>query len=491
MRIAALLLLITAACSQWPIHERDLTGTYVMNRGRAADTLMVQPHGRYRHVYAMPGQPVTVDSGSWVADTFHGDAVVRFSQFWQRWQGEMDASWVRRSPLKPGEWMAHPDRKFNGRLRFVVDETLAWAYVQTSGRVPLSIVARSLQQTWMFGPFSKPAQVNPVILPNATSRFRSPMTDSVVAWEEYATFNPAAVVKDGKVFLLYRAEDASGERQIGRHTSRLGLAESGDGLHFTRRATPVLYPDTDAQRQNEWPGGVEDPRIVQTDDGVYVMTYTQWNRDVPRLAVATSRDLITWTKHGPAFAHAAGGKYLRFESKSGAILARVEGEHVIATRVNGKYWMYFGVPNVALATSDDLIDWTPLEDADGRLLKVLSPRPGYFDSWLVEGGPPALLTARGIVVIYNAGNDKTYGDSTLPARVYTGGQALFDTKNPLKLIARSDTPFIRPTESYERTGQYSDGTTFVEGLVPFQGRWFLYYGTADSRVGVAVWDPRR
>ncbi|OLD02936.1 MAG: pesticidal protein Cry15Aa [Gemmatimonadetes bacterium 13_1_40CM_3_65_8] len=347
-----------------------------------------------------------------------------------------------------------------------------------------------ITQTWTFGPFVKPAQVNPIITPNPTSHFRSPMTDSVVAWEEYATFNPAAVVKDGKVFVLYRAEDASGEQQIGRHTSRLGLAESSDGLRFTRRGAPVLYPDTDAQRQYEWPGGVEDPRIVESDDGTYVLTYTQWNRDIPRLAVATSRDLINWTKHGPAFAGVAGGKYLRAESKSGAILSRVAGNHVIATRVNGRYWMYFGVPDLHIATSDNLLDWTPVEDDNGRLINVLSPRPGYFDSWLVEGGPPALLTGNGILVLYNAGNSATYGDSTLPARVYAGGQALFDARNPLKLIARSGMPFIRPTESYERTGQYSNGTTFVEGLVPFKGRWFLYYGTADSRVGVAVWDRR-
>jgi predicted GH43/DUF377 family glycosyl hydrolase len=350
----------------------------------------------------------------------------------------------------------------------------------------LLCVLAPLQESWMLGPFTKPGQVNPVITPNPASRFRSPMNDSVVAWEAYATFNPAAVVKDGKVYLLYRAEDASGERQIGGHTSRLGLAESSDGLHFTRRAAPVLYPDTDAQRQNEWPGGVEDPRIVETDDGRYVLTYTQWNRDVPRLAVATSRDLLSWVKHGPAFARAAGGKYLRTESKSGAILSRIEGERIVATRVNGKYWMYFGVPDLLIATSDDLIHWTPLEDADGRAVKVLSPRPGYFDSWLVEGGPPALLTTHGIVVLYNAGNSGTHGDSTLPARVYTGGQALFDARNPIKLIARSNAPFIKPTEAYERTGQYVEGTTFVEGLVPFRGRWYLYYGTADSRVAVAV-----
>jgi beta-1,2-mannosidase len=345
-------------------------------------------------------------------------------------------------------------------------------------------------QDWALGPFVKPAEVNPIIAPSAASTFLSPMTDSVVRWEELATFNPAAVVRDGKVYVLYRAEDASGKQDIGFHTSRIGLAESSDGLHFSRRATPVLYPDKDVQARYEWTGGVEDPRIVETEDGTYVMTYTQWNRDVPRLAVATSTDLIHWKKHGPAFASADSGKYLKMETKSGAILTRVVGNRLVATRVNGKYWMYFDVPDIFIATSDNLIDWTPLADTDGKLLKVLSPRAGYFDSWLVEAGPPAILTDRGVVLIYNAGNSGRFGEAGIPERAYTGGQALFDRTNPIKLISRSNEPFIKPTEDYERTGQYKQGTTFVEGIVPFNGRWFLYYGTADSRVGVAVWDPK-
>jgi len=149
--------------------------------------------------------------------------------------------------------------------------------------------------------------------------------------------------------------------------------------------------------------------------------------------------------------------------------------------VNGKYWMYFGVPEVRIATSDNLLDWTPLEDGDGKAIAVLSARPDHFDSWLVEAGPPALITSAGILVMYNAGS--------LPSRTYSAGQALFDARDPTRLIARSDSAFIKPTESYERTGQYTAGTTFVEGLVPFRGRWYLYYGTADSRVGVAVWTP--
>jgi predicted GH43/DUF377 family glycosyl hydrolase len=348
---------------------------------------------------------------------------------------------------------------------------------------------RAQEPQWTFGPFVKPREVNPVLTPNRAPTFLSPMNDSIVRWEEYATFNPAAVVRDGKVYLLYRAEDATGEEKIGHHTSRLGLAESRDGLRFTRRTEPVLYPDKDAQAKYEWTGGVEDPRVVESEDGTYVLTYTQWNRDIPRLAVATSKNLVRWTKHGPAFARTQDGKYRNLESKSGAIVSRVQGNRLIATKVNGKYWMYFNVPDILIATSDNLIDWTPLEDTNGKLVKVLSPRPGYFDSWLVEGGPPAIITEHGILVMYNAGNSEQYGDPSIPHRTYTAGQALYDLKNPLKLIARTSVPFIRPTEDYERTGQYVEGTTFVEGLVPFNGRWYLYYGMADSRVGVAVWNP--
>ncbi|HZE09060.1 MAG TPA: glycoside hydrolase family 130 protein [Gemmatimonadaceae bacterium] len=341
-------------------------------------------------------------------------------------------------------------------------------------------------QDWMLGPFTKPSGVNPIITPNAKSTFLSPMTDSVVRWEELATFNAGAAVRAGKVYLLYRAEDASGKSDIGFHTSRIGLAESGDGLHFVRRPAPVLYPDKDLQARYEWTGGVEDPRVVEAEDGTYVMTYTQWNRDVPHLAIATSKDLVHWDKHGPAFARADDGRYLRSETKSGSILTRRIDDRLVATKVNGKFWMYFNVPDILIATSDNLIDWTPLADSDGKALKVLSPRAGYFDSWLVEAGPPAILTERGIVLVYNAGNSGRFGQPGLPERVYTAGQALFDAHNPIKLIARSDEPFIKPTEAYEKTGQYKDGTTFVEGLVPFNGRWFLYYGMADSRVGVAV-----
>src|SRR5580698_763969 len=124
--------------------------------------------------------------------------------------------------------------------------------------VPLltaSVLSAQSAPTWEIGPFTRPANDNPVITPSPQSTFTDPVLNAPVHWEILHTFNPAAIVRNGKVYVLYRAEDDSGAMQIGEHTSRLGLAESNDGIHFTRRAEPVFYPSKDTQQSREWPGG--------------------------------------------------------------------------------------------------------------------------------------------------------------------------------------------------------------------------------------------
>jgi predicted GH43/DUF377 family glycosyl hydrolase len=353
---------------------------------------------------------------------------------------------------------------------------------------PTAAVAAPVNMLWNLGTFVKVDAANPIISPQGTT-FDDPMTKTPIAWEKDHTFNPAAVVHDGKVCVLYRAEDDSGQG-IGHHTSRLGLAESDDGIHFTRRAAPVLYPAEDGQKANEWPGGCEDPRCIETEDGVYVLTYTQWNRQIARLAVATSKDLLHWDKHGPAFAKAHDGKFAGTWSKSGAIVTRRVGDRLIATKINGKYWMLYGEGEIGAATSDNLIDWAPVLTTDGKTKTVLATRRGKFDSGLVEGGPPAVITDKGIVMLYNSKNaEGAHGDPARPAGSYSCGLALLDPKDPTRVLERGDQYFFTPEKPYELTGQYAAGTTFIEGLVHFKGRWLLYYGTADSYVAVAQTAP--
>ncbi len=339
---------------------------------------------------------------------------------------------------------------------------------------------------WEIGPFIRPTSGNPVIAPRPESTFIDPILKTPVHWEALHTFNPAAIVRDGKVYVLYRAEDDSGAMEIGGHTSRLGLAESADGISFTRRADPVFYPADDAQRSRERPGGVEDPRIVEAEDGTYVLTYTQWNRKTFSVGIATSPDLTHWTKHGTAFADAAGGKYAELKYKSAGIVTHLDKGRLIAAKTGGKYWMYWGEGAIHLATSSDLLHWTPVEDAKGTPTEVLRPRSGHFDSTFPEAGPPPVLTSAGIVVLYNGKNAIKDGDPDLGPNAYAAGEALFDASAPSRLLQQTEHPVLKPVMPYEKTGQYAAGTTFAEGLVYFHNQWFLYYGCADSLVAVAT-----
>lgn len=343
--------------------------------------------------------------------------------------------------------------------------------------------------SWAFGGFKRVEKVNPIISPDTNSRFIDPVSRKSVQWEANDTFNPGAAIKNGKVVVLYRAEDLYGTG-IGFRTSRLGYAESSDGVSFKRRPAPVLYPANDMAKKYEWPGGCEDPRVAVTAGGTYVVFYTEWNRNLPRLGAATSRDLIHWRKFGPMFRKAYGGKFFNIATKSASILTKVVNGKQVIIKINGKYWLYWGEHHVYGATSTDLVNWAPVVDNHGELKELMSPRDGYFDSDLTECGPPALMTDKGIILFYNGKNKPAAGrDPRFTANSYCAGQALFDRRDPSKSITRLDVPFLRPMAPFEKSGQYINGTVFIEGMVYFKQKWFLYYGCADSRVAVAVYDP--
>jgi beta-1,2-mannosidase len=333
--------------------------------------------------------------------------------------------------------------------------------------------------------FFKPEE-NPILRGDSSLTFMDPIKKTTVMWQSADVFNPAAIIKDNKVFLLYRCED-NPSAILGGRTSRIGLAESEDGIHFKKFPTPVLYPDNDEFMQFDYPGGCEDPRLVETEDGLYVMSYTAWNYKTPRLSIAFSKDLVHWEKKGPAFLRAYQGKFRDIASKSGSIITKFVKQKIIAAKIRGKYWMYWGEHFINLAWSDNLIDWNPLLDSKGSLKAFVRTRTGKFDSDLTECGPPAILLDKGIVLLFNGRNaTNDNADPMLPKGMYSVGQAVFDKDNPENLLDRSDSCFIKPTLPHERTGQYQSGTTFAEGLVYFKGKWFLYYGTADSFVGLAI-----
>lgn len=367
----------------------------------------------------------------------------------------------------------------------------------TVSKSPDKVEATADSTDWMLSGFKKQDDANPILTPG-TNSFTDPILKKTVLWEEKDVFNPATIVRNGKLYLLYRAED-----KIGKFagTSRVGLAESTDGINFTRRPKPVLYPDNDQNKKYEWEGGCEDPRVVEDEKGKYIMTYSAYDGDKARLFVASSTDMLTWVKHGPAFAKAYNRKYVNEWTKSGAIVSKYQEDgKIVAAKINGKYWMYWGDKFLWLATSDDLINWQPVEMKEGEKppvplkgealnmpdLKIaLATRNGKFDSDLVEPGPPAMLTNKGILLIYNGRNIPAIGDKSLAEGTYSGSQVLFDKNDPSKVLERMDSYFIKPDKAYETTGQVKQ-VCFLEGLARYKGKWFLYYGTADSKIAVTV-----
>jgi predicted GH43/DUF377 family glycosyl hydrolase len=295
--------------------------------------------------------------------------------------------------------------------------------------------------SWPFGAWQR-ASETPVL---------SPLGDG---WESAGTFNPSVVLRDGKIVMLYRAQDKAG-------TSRLGYAESVDGIHFTRRSQPVFSPEKDYEKD----GGVEDPRLVMFGD-MYYLTYTGYNKKDAQLCLATSKDLIHWERRGIILPAYKGNWNVRW-TKSGAI---------VPEKIGGKYWMYFlgtsrdNKDQMGLASSDDLLHWTEATETP-----VLPAREGTFDSRVVEPGPAPIVTPKGIFLIYNGADDKL---------VYRTGVALFDRNDPRRVISRTDLPIFAPEKEWEKVGQVPN-VVFVEGMVRKGDDYLFYYGGADTNVGVA------
>ncbi len=310
--------------------------------------------------------------------------------------------------------------------------------------------AKEQKVTQMFSTFKRLSE-GPILSP------RPGKFDSVGA------FNPSVVkLENGTFVMLYRAQDQAG-------VSRLGYATSSDGVAFKAEDLPVLQPVLPDEKN-----GVEDPRLSPSfnEKGNWNLTATAYNKDA-QLALYKSSDLRNWTRVGLVIPAKEGAWNINW-TKSGAIVPK---------KIDGKYWMYYmgdaaggGTDQTGIASSTDGIYWKDASDKP-----ILVRRPGMFDSNVVEPGPAPIITKDGILLLYNG------ADSAL---AYRTGWALFDKKDPTKLLARSAKPIFEPEKDWEKktsssTVHQAPNVVFVEGLVKDGSRYLVYYGAADCRVGVA------
>ena len=284
-------------------------------------------------------------------------------------------------------------------------------------------------------------------------------------------FNPAAAVWKDKVHLICRCVNLNDIPEGGQWSiSAFAWAHSDDGIHFEVEDKVFLKPDKDSP----YKGGFQDPRLVWIpEEETWVLTYTGsygFGKGGSPALIALSKDLENWEFLGETFPARA--------------------VCIIPQKINGKYYAYYGVGEVGLSWSYDLREWH-IENE-----RVLVPRyddETKFDAWLCEGVASPSISDNGILFLYNAKcsteRRKQYEYSSWMSNTGVGGYAmgwaLFDRNDPSKLIARSDEPVLIPEKPFECYGLI-EYTIFASGLVNFRGKHHLYYGCADTRIGVAI-----
>ncbi len=240
-------------------------------------------------------------------------------------------------------------------------------------------------------------------------------------WASKKVYNCGVYRQGGRYVMLFRA---IGDDWV----SRLGIAYSDDGEHFTIEQSPVFSPLEPWEQK-----GCEDPRIVKFGDS-YHITYTGFDGDTARAAMASSTDLKTWSKRTLMFPDLNQPQREDLPSNWSKAAA------MYPEKIDGKYRLLFGDSHIWAASSDDLINWEVEPEA------VLGARGGHFDAGYVEMGPPPMLTDHGWLALYH-GVDRMDAQ-----RTYCLGAALFDRAEPRKLLWRRTEPILTPEKPYETSG---------------------------------------
>ena len=282
-----------------------------------------------------------------------------------------------------------------------------------------------------------------------------------------AVFNPGAALLDGRTFLMLRVQARSRE-------TFLVPAWSDDGIDFDVEAR-VIRPrglDTRALGVHH----VYDPRLTHIENHWYALVSMDTDRGC-RLALLGSTDLREFDflgivsrddrRNGVLFPERVGGDFVRLDRPN---VPAGPGEPPSGNGV----W---------LSRSDDLIEWTPVAP-------VFRGRNRLWDE-RIGAGPPPILTRHGWLLIY-------HGVAThfASVNIYQAGVVLLDREDPSRVIARSRHNVLEPRTPWESTGQVPN-VVFPSGLVvdggnapgepvPDEAKLRLYYGAADTCIGLAT-----
>ncbi len=313
-------------------------------------------------------------------------------------------------------------------------------------------------------------------------------------FENEGVLNPAVIREGNSVHLFYRAVQKGNHSSIGycRFEGPLTVAE--------RWEKPLMVPEFDYESQ-----GVEDPRIVKIDD-LYYLTYTAYDGINAQSALAISKDIRHFKKHGiivPPLSYnqflyqldlgeRVNDKYYRnhkfyYQQKDIAhkktILLWDKDVVFFPRRIKGKLCFMQrirpGIQIVAINSLEDLTEgfWKKYCTNLKKHI-VMDPCNNKHESKYIGGGCPPIETEKGWLLIYHGVEETDNG------LIYSACAALLNLNDPTKVIARLPYPLFLPEHDWEVIGNVSN-VVFPSGAAVFGDSLYIYYGAADEQIACA------
>jgi beta-1,4-mannooligosaccharide/beta-1,4-mannosyl-N-acetylglucosamine phosphorylase len=283
---------------------------------------------------------------------------------------------------------------------------------------------------------------------------------SVEDWPYKANsvFNAAAAQVDGKTLLLARVEDYRG-------ISHLTVTRSSDGVtDWQIDKKPTLLPQPEQYPEEIW--GIEDPRITWIEEiKKWAICYTAYSKGGPLVSLAMTKDFVEFERLGVVMPP---------EDKDAALFpVKFGGRWAMLHRPVARILM-FGA-NIWLSFSPDLKHW-------GEHQEIIRARMGgWWDANKIGLCAPPMETKSGWLILYHGVR------TTASGSIYRLGLAMLDKENPTKIIKRTEEWIFGPKAHYEREGDVDD-VVFPCGWINKDGKIYMYYGAADSRICLATAD---
>lgn len=310
---------------------------------------------------------------------------------------------------------------------------------------------------------------------------RNLLYEGFFEWEEDGVFNPAVIVEENEIHIIYRAIKCE-------NYSRLGYLKIKNNYEVEKLSYPIISPTEEYEKQ-----GVEDPRITKID-GTFFLTYTAYDGKNARIAAAKSKNLFNFEKIGiispnitflEAINLSNSPRYKGFWMEQ----VKMRGENILIwdkdgclfpEKINQKYALLHRIePDIQIVYFNDFFE---LKDKDfweeyfRKIEEKIVMKPKYkWEQSKIGAGAPPIKTEYGWLLLYHGVDG---------SRVYRAGLSLLDLENPSKEIARLPFPLFEPKYEWEKNGNVPN-VVFPTGAFVKDGKLHIFYGCADKRIGVA------